>query len=164
MSRNRINCLVDVLAYLAMAGLAATGVIVRFRLPAGSGSDAILGLTRHEWGGIHFWIAMALLVLMAIHVALHWTWVTRTFGALFGGGCEREPEAGLGGAVLLVLLGLALAALVAAALALPIQKGSGAGQEGGGRGYRGGRASATEGRNQDAPGMGRSLHERTPNE
>jgi hypothetical protein len=162
MSRNRINCIIDVLACLAMAGLAATGVIVRFRLPAGSGGDAVLGLTRHDWGGIHFWIAMALLVLVALHVALHWTWVTHTFGALFGGGCERQPGAGLGGAVLLVLLGLVLAALVAAALALPVQEGRGREGEGGGRGYRGGRPSAIEGREQDAPGMGRIFQQQVP--
>jgi hypothetical protein len=164
MIRNRTHCVVHVLAYLAMAGLAATGTIVRFRLPAGSGGDAVLGLTRHDWGGIHFWIAMALLVLVALHVALHWTWVTRTFGARFLAGRGTRPGAGLGGTVLLVLLGLVLAALVTAALVVPVQEGRGTEGERGGRGYRGGRASAIEGREQDAPGMGRSLHERTPNE
>ena len=162
MNRNRINCIVVVLAYIAMAGLGATGIILRFRLPPGSGSDAVVGLTRHEWGGIHFGLVLALVALVALHIVLHWTWVTHTFGTLFGGGREWKPGAGLGGAVLLIFLGLLLAALVAAALALPVQTGSGARGEGGGRGYRGGRAPAIERPKQDALGMGQTLQEGTP--
>lgn len=146
MSKNRINLVVDLLAYLAMAGLIAMGIILHYRLPPGSGSDAMLGLSRHEWGSIHFYAALSLLVLVVLHIVLHWKWVTHTTGALFGGEGRPKPGAGLGGAALLVVLGLVLAGLVAVSWAVPVREGSGGeGQgEGKGKGYRGGRASGNE--------------------
>jgi len=126
MSRNRLNLVVDLLAYLAMAGLIATGIILHFRLPPHSRSDAMLGLTRHEWGSIHFYTALSLLVLMVLHIVLHWKWVTHTFAALFGGERAAKPGAGLGGATLLIVLGLVVATLISAPWAVPVREGGAA--------------------------------------
>ena len=30
---------------------------------------------RHEWGGVHFYLAVIFAVLMLIHIILHWTWI-----------------------------------------------------------------------------------------
>ena len=146
MSKNRVSLVVDLLAYLAMAVLIATGVILHYRLPPHSRSDVMLGLSRHEWGGIHFYVALFLLVVVVLHIILHWKWVTHTFGALFGGEGRPKPAAGLGGATLLVVLGLVLAGLVAASWVAPVSEGSGGkgDGEGKGKGYRGGRASGDE--------------------
>jgi len=32
-------------------------------------------MTRHEWGSIHFYLAVVFVVLMVIHIILHWTWI-----------------------------------------------------------------------------------------
>jgi hypothetical protein len=146
MNRNRINLVVDLLASLAMAGLMATGIVLYYRLPAGSGGNTMLGRTRHEWDDIHFWVAVVLLVLVVLHIVLRWKWVTHTTGALFGGEHRPKPGAGLGGAALLVVLGLLPTGLVAASLAVPVTKGTGGGGRGDGKGngYRGGRASGAE--------------------
>lgn len=32
------------------------------------------GMTRHEWGDWHTWISYAFLVLMMVHLILHWRW------------------------------------------------------------------------------------------
>ena len=32
-------------------------------------------LGRHDWGEIHFWLAVSIGALMLLHVALHWAWV-----------------------------------------------------------------------------------------
>ena len=32
-------------------------------------------MTRHEWGSIHFYMAVVFVVLMIVHIVLHWTWI-----------------------------------------------------------------------------------------
>ncbi|MFC1642277.1 DUF4405 domain-containing protein, partial [Myxococcota bacterium] len=61
---------------VVMTGLAATGGLIHFVLPPGTGhSHTLLGLGRHDFGQIHFYLAVAVVVLLAIHVLLHWSWV-----------------------------------------------------------------------------------------
>jgi hypothetical protein len=143
MNKNRAHFLVDLLAYLAFVGLAATGTLLAYRLPAGSGGAAVLGLTRHEWGDVHFYLAAGLVALMVLHVALHWRWVTNTFGALLAARTPRRPGAGLGGTTVLLVLGVATTALLAAPWILGVEgAGRGRGEgEGRGAGYRGGRVT-----------------------
>jgi hypothetical protein len=37
--------------------------------------DLLWGFTRHEWGDIHYWIAIALLAVLSAHLVLHWNWI-----------------------------------------------------------------------------------------
>ena len=77
MKRTNVNFLVDALALVALVLLAATGAIIRYVLPAGSGhGSALWGLDRHGWGHVHFWIALGFCVAMVVHLALHWGWIT----------------------------------------------------------------------------------------
>ena len=72
----QLNFIVDTIAFVCMALLAATGILVRYTLPPGSGhSQALWGMNRHGWGDIHFWIAVTLVAMVVIHLALHWRWV-----------------------------------------------------------------------------------------
>ncbi len=83
-NRNTFNYVVDTATLMTMMGLAGTGLVVRWVLPPGSGGHgdgpglALWGLSRHDWGDIHFWLAIATVVLLVLHVALHWTWVWLT--------------------------------------------------------------------------------------
>ena len=45
-----------------MLSMVATGLILRFVLPAGSGRQALTlwGWDRHDWGDTHFWLAVSL--------------------------------------------------------------------------------------------------------
>ncbi len=77
MKRTNVNFLVDALALVALVFLAATGALIRYVLPAGSGhTRALWGLDRHGWGHVHFWIAIAFCVAMVVHLVLHWGWIT----------------------------------------------------------------------------------------
>ena len=59
MRRNTINFLVDAASALVVIGLVATGLLTRFVLPPGSGSWRLLwGMGRHDWGDVHFWLAV----------------------------------------------------------------------------------------------------------
>ena len=71
-------------ALLALfAALAATGGVLHWVLPPGSGGRAgrhparreLLDLSRHEWGQVHFWVAAAMVTLIVVHLALHWGWI-----------------------------------------------------------------------------------------
>jgi len=76
MKRFLDNLIVDLIAAGLMIGMLATGYIIRFPLPPGSNKYLTLwGLTRHEWGDIHFWISLGLLAVVLLHVCLHWQWL-----------------------------------------------------------------------------------------
>lgn len=75
---NRIftNFWLDVLSLIVMIGLAATGGLIHFALPAGTGHFyTLFGWNRHDIGQLHFYLAVAAMVLLALHVLLHWNWV-----------------------------------------------------------------------------------------
>ena len=85
--------------------LTATGVLVRYVLPPGSGRFSTLwGMDRHDWGRVHFWIAVVLLLSLALHLLLHWRWVVSM--------ASGRPREGSSSRVALSVVGvLALAAL-----------------------------------------------------
>lgn len=85
MSRTLLNIIIDILAALSFVGMIATGYLLRFPLPPGSNKTHMLwGLTRHQWGDIHFWISLALLLIMLVHLALHWNWIVTVIGKRCG--------------------------------------------------------------------------------
>jgi len=76
MSKPKLLLTVDVVAFAALLFLAGTGAIMRFVLPPGSGHfSALWGMDRHEWGEIHYWIALTLLAIVALHLILHGRWI-----------------------------------------------------------------------------------------
>lgn len=76
MSRTLVNIIIDLTAALLFLGMIATGYILRFPLPPGSNKAfSLWGLTRHQYGDIHFWISFGLLAVLVIHLVLHWNWI-----------------------------------------------------------------------------------------
>ncbi len=107
MKRPTINLSVDAAAFAAFVLLTSTGVLLRYVLPPGSGHRTILwGLDRHDWGQIHFWISMAFLACLAIHLVLHRRWIVSV--------TRGRPREGSALRVALGIIGL-LAVLAAAA-------------------------------------------------
>lgn len=81
MQRNTLNFILDAVTLLGMLALASSGFLMRWVLPPGSrggGGKSLWGWGRHDIGDAHFYIAVALVVLLVLHVALHWTWVCGT--------------------------------------------------------------------------------------
>ncbi len=64
---------------------ALSGFIMWFVLPrgglgrgaGGSGDATFWSLSRHNWADLHDWAAVVLLVVVIIHVVLHWKWIVR---------------------------------------------------------------------------------------
>ena len=91
MSRNTVNFILDLMSFLNLLVLMFTGYMMRYILPPGTGGlgrelhggsgrginiKELWSMTRHEWGSIHFYLAAIFVVLMIIHIILHWKWIT----------------------------------------------------------------------------------------
>ena len=109
MRRPALNLVVDAIAFAGFVFMTASGVLLRFVLPPGSGHrTSIWGLNRHEWGGIHYWTAVALLAALSVHVVLHGKWIVHMVR-----GQQREGSGirvALGLVALVAILALAAAA------------------------------------------------------
>ncbi len=63
------------------------------------------GFSRHEWGSLHYWIALGLLAILTIHVVLHWSWIRCALqGYPRGQASGQRFLLGLTGLVCVVLL------------------------------------------------------------
>ena len=72
MKRSALNFVIDFIAFLNLLALALTGLIMKYILPPGSGGlgraahdgrgresvKTLLSLSRHQWGSIHFYLAL----------------------------------------------------------------------------------------------------------
>jgi hypothetical protein len=119
MKRPNVNFVVDFTGFASFVLLTATGVLMRYVLPPGSGrSLTIWTLDRHGWGSIHFWIAIAFFAVLALHLLLHWRWIV----TLMSG----RPREGSGARVALGAVGLAaLLALAIAPFLSPLERSGG---------------------------------------
>ena len=108
MNKTIANFIVDAVAFAAFVLLAATGVLIKYVLPPGSGHfSALWGMDRHQWGQLHAWIAVALMIALALHLLLHWRWIVCVV--------KGRPREGSGLRVALAMVGLcALAGLAVA--------------------------------------------------
>jgi hypothetical protein len=86
----------DAALFVLFGALAATGIIIHWVLPPGSGGRGggrggghqaaeLLNLSRHDWGQIHFWIAALMLCGVLLHFAMHWGWIKTSVRRLFRG-------------------------------------------------------------------------------
>jgi hypothetical protein len=113
MRKNTLNFAVDVITLLVMLTMVATGLVMKYALPPGSGGKGLMlwTLTRHEWGDVHFWLSVAIAALLVLHVLLHWAWVCGTIRRLMGfsqpvGTVRRIRENALAALSLAALCGL----------------------------------------------------------
>ena len=102
MKRSTLNFTVDLISFLSLLGMTLTGIIMKYILPPCSGGCGrevsggpgrehvkdLLSMTRHEWGDIHFYLALLFIVLMTAHILLHWTWIKNYVKSLF----PRQPQ------------------------------------------------------------------------
>ena len=85
--RTQWNFWVDIVTGIVFAAMVGTGILEKWVLPPGSRGGAglvWLGEGRHFYADIHFWLGIAMLALVILHVWLHWDWVLRTWAKLVG--------------------------------------------------------------------------------
>jgi len=120
--RLNINAVLDAAALAIFALLGSSGLVIRYILPPGSGRlvtqgvgnralerpvTLLWGMTRHQWGDIHFWLSIAFFAILACHLVIHWRWVA----CMVKGNADKPPRMRPAAA----LLGLSLLAAVSAA-------------------------------------------------
>ena len=109
MTRTTLNFVIDLISAMVGLGLILTGLIMYFALPPGSRQAALWGVVRHDWGAVHSWLALSVVILMLVHLTLHWRWVcTFVHHAVTRSSCAPSPRAGnlYGIAILIVATGL----------------------------------------------------------
>jgi hypothetical protein len=110
---NKLNFWINVAIYVMMGVMLFSGFLMKFTMPPGTGGKlTLLGFDRHGWGVLHFWVAVALLIGVVLHLWLHWAWVRTT-----------TKQYWLRAAVpsIAVLLILTLAAIAAPLLLRPVE-------------------------------------------
>ena len=87
MNKNSIRYLIDALLFIDICSIAALGLLLAFIIPGGEffrASKYFLGLHRHTWGHIHLYLSVFLIVLLILHLWLHWTWIVQSTKRYFG--------------------------------------------------------------------------------
>ncbi|MHC4622631.1 MAG: DUF4405 domain-containing protein [Planctomycetota bacterium] len=101
MKRTTLNFFVDLISFATLIGMVCTGLIMKYVLPPGTGACGtgfrggrgqeqvrdLWSMTRHEWGQVHFDLAVLFTILMVVHIILHWTWIKNYFKRLL-----RSPQ------------------------------------------------------------------------
>ncbi len=75
----RLNIGLNTLLFSLGLVLLGTALLLEFRMPHGREGVQVLflGLDRHEWGAIHWWIGLMLAFGVTLHLGLHWRWIWR---------------------------------------------------------------------------------------
>lgn len=103
MKRTSLNFIVDLVSFIDLLGLVFTGIIMKYILPPGTGGRGQLlhtgqgrehikqlwSMTRHEWGDVHFYLALLFVIFMVVHIILHWGWIKNCFKSLIGFSQQR---------------------------------------------------------------------------
>ena len=78
--KSNLITLIDISAFISFIFVVSTGVLMRYALPPKSGKFIeVLGMSRHEWGNIHFYVTFIFLAILAIHLLLHWKFIRNMF-------------------------------------------------------------------------------------
>jgi len=85
MDRSEVNYLVDALMGAAFLASAITGLALFLYMPSGvrqGGLQEFLGIAKRVWSDVHDWSGITLLILIAIHLVLHRSWIVSMTRAL----------------------------------------------------------------------------------
>lgn len=87
MSRAKFLFTISVLAFIAFLLETITGFVLWLVLPRGGNQGGIGGgldgnestfiWARNVWVDVHDWAAVALLLIISIHIYMHWQWLYR---------------------------------------------------------------------------------------
>lgn len=151
MDKPRLNFVIDAVMFVLLMAIAGLGLLMKFVLIPGRERWAkygrnvelsLFGLDRHDWGAIHFYLALILLGVLILHLILHWTMIVGLFHRLITTSRTRTV-------VLFIFLLISLLLLYFPFLITPKVEDAGRGR---GRGWRHSAVNA----HQPSPGPGQA--------
>ncbi|MFA5137690.1 MAG: DUF4405 domain-containing protein [Elusimicrobiota bacterium] len=98
----RLNFVVDAAMFMLLTAIAGLGFLMehvlipgerRWRVYGRNVDLSWLGMDRHSWGDAHYGLSIVLLVLVALHVALHWGSITAMLRQTFARRASRAAFA-----------------------------------------------------------------------
>jgi hypothetical protein len=74
-----LNLVLNCALFLFGLLVAGTAILLEWRLPHGRNGPpaAFLGMGRHDWAELHWWLGLLLALGVVAHLALHWRWIWR---------------------------------------------------------------------------------------
>jgi Na+/alanine symporter len=87
MKKNAIKYVISAVLFIDVCSLAAIGLLLAVVIPEGRanrGAKYFLGIHRHDWGNIHLFLSVLLLILLALHIWYNWTWIAESTKRYFG--------------------------------------------------------------------------------
>jgi hypothetical protein len=66
------DAILDSIAFVSFSFLVSTGLLLEF-FPRGGAT--IWGMGRHAWSELHFWIALAFVAVILVHLVQHGRWI-----------------------------------------------------------------------------------------
>jgi len=88
MEKTLLNFWIDALSFLNILIISFTGFTLKYGFSRGRSENfeellalgkTFCGLTRGQWGEIHFIFAQILCLLIIIHIYLYWKWIKNVF-------------------------------------------------------------------------------------
>lgn len=108
MKRGTLISLIDVIAFIAFLFLTSSGILLRYLLPPGSGRwSEIWGMSRHQWGELHFWFALLFFTVLALHLLQHWRFVLGLFRGHIKEALQLRVTLGVVGLIAAIMLAIA---------------------------------------------------------
>lgn len=132
MNKPRTNYGLDLVIFVTFVATAGSGLLLWSVVPGGRQSQAVtfLGGTHHDWADLHLIAGISMLVGVAVHLMMHWDWITCAARRVFGKLARQARLYFWLDSGMLLALGLMSVSGLMAWLVLP------------GGGYRGGRNPA----------------------
>lgn len=102
MKKSKINFIIDALMFFCMSMITGIGFLMYYVLISGRevwdkyGSNIeleFLWMDRHTWGDIHLVFGFALLILLLLHIVLHWKMITGLYKSLISDPKKRRNTA-----------------------------------------------------------------------
>ena len=84
----KTNIIIDLAMFLAMAVTSISGIVIKIIAPlrrvaheewVRDAASWVLSCGRRMWGKIHLWAGVVLLVLLVLHIILHWSAIDSFF-------------------------------------------------------------------------------------
>lgn len=106
MKKGIVKYCVDVMMFIDLCSIAIIGLLMEFVIPSGQVAQAkkyFLGLHRHDWGEMHFFLGAFFLILLFVHLSFNWTFVTQSTKRYFGDNWQKALLGFSGGWIVVLI-------------------------------------------------------------